>query len=992
MKSKFLLLFSLLISGPSVLAQPALTELVKGFTKPPHSAKPGVYWYFMDGNIDKASMTKDLEAMNKAGIGNLIFLEVDQGVPRGKNGFMSEAWQECFVHAVRECERLDIELTLGVGPGWTGSGGPWVPMEQTMKHLVQSAVKVQGGKEIKVSLPKAPPHQPFFGEGAFTPELKKKWLEYYEDVAVIAYPTPGDTSRIPDWQEKALVYRAPYSSMKGVKPWLQVPLGAHESGLGYIKPETVLDITNKMDADGTVNWKAPKGSWTIVRLGMRNNGAVTRPAPMAGLGFECDKMDTTALKEHLDFYVGKLLAKIGPIDTKKVGGFKRLHMDSWEMGAQNWTNDFRQEFKARRNYDPLVYTPAYEGIVVGHPVQTEQFLWDVRQTAQELVLERHAGYIREYGRRYGLELSIEPYDMNPTSDLDLGAVADQVMAEFWSKGFGFNSSFACIEGTSIAHIEGNSIVPAESFTSQDGEGWKMYPGRMKNQTDWAFACGINRLVFHTFQNQFLPDGVVPGATMGQYGVHWDRNQTWWPMVNGYHDYVSRCQYLLQQGNTVADILYLVPEGAPHVFLPPPSAIGDDKVLPDRKGYNFDACSVSQLRQAKVKDGKIVFPGGGSYSVLMLPETTDMSMYLLAAVQLLVNDGATVVGNAPIRPPGLGGFPVSDQAALIWADQNNIVNRMLDKDRKGKMISGWSAEAGSLYPKYEKTASLLSSMNIQPDFESDAPIRYTHRQWPGTDVYFVSNTTDEKLTANLKFRSSRKRMEIWNPIDGSRKLPNLNYQNSAGSKLNESFEPYQSLFVIFTDDTLSELAAYDLYKEFTTKSLDKGWKVTFDKKLGGPKAPVRFDSLVDWTTHSNDSIKYYSGIATYRTTFDRSLPGKRVMLNLGKVSNMCRVKVNGKELGIVWTAPWEIEITSALKDKNNLLEIEVVNLWPNRIIGDEKLPYDGLKDDNTWPDWLVNGTKRTSGRVTFSTFPWFYNKESALLPSGLVGPVQLLYQK
>jgi hypothetical protein len=235
------------------------------------------------------------------------------------------------------------------------------------------------------------------------------------------------------------------------------------------------------------------------------------------------------------------------------------------MGAQNWTPRFREEFKKRRGYDPLPYYPVYAGNVVGSVEVSERFLWDLRQTAQELVLENHAEHVKVYGKRNGLQLSIEPYDMNPTADLELGSVADLPMAEFWSRGLGFNSSFSCIEATSIGHVNGKSLIAAEAFTAQDNEGWKQYPGAMKNQGDWAFATGINRFVYHTFQNQFLADSLRPGATMGPYGVHWDRNQTWWPMVGAYHNYISRCQYVLQQGRTVADILYLTPEGSPHVF-------------------------------------------------------------------------------------------------------------------------------------------------------------------------------------------------------------------------------------------------------------------------------------------------------------------------------------------------------------------------------------------------------------------------------------------
>ena len=258
--------------------------------------------------------------------------------------------------------------------------------------------------------------------------------------------------------------------------------------------------------------------------------------------------------------------------------------------------------------------------------ESERFLWDLRQTAQELVVENHTGYVMKYAKRYGLGVSIEPYDMTPMADMELAASCDMPMCEFWSLG-GFNTAFGVAEGTSVSHLLGQAVVPAESFTAVDN--WKQHPGSMKNQGEWAFAAGINRFVYHTFQHQSLPDSLRPGMTMGPYGVHWDRNQTWWPMVDAYHRYVARCQYMLQQGRTVADLLYLAPEASPFVFLAPESAYEyENPALPDRKGYNFDACPPSMLYKAEVKENMIVFPGGATYRVLVLPYFKTMTPELL----------------------------------------------------------------------------------------------------------------------------------------------------------------------------------------------------------------------------------------------------------------------------------------------------------------------------------------------------------------------------
>lgn len=987
----------------SVSAQ--TSALKPGFLHPPATAMPGVYWYFMDGNLSKAGITADLEAMKAAGISNVTFLEVNVGIPRGKVDFLSEAWQDIFTHAVRESERLGIEITLGIGPGWSGSGGPWVTPAQSMQHLVASRVTVSGNDKKPLILPLPSPRNPFFGDGVFTTDLKKQWTDFYEDVAVLAFPTPVEALQIKDIDEKALYYRAPFTSMAGVKPYLPAP-GVYDQlpAASLINKKQLIDVTKALQPDGTLNWTVPPGNWTIMRFGVRNNGAITRPAPFPGLGFEADKLDTTAINAHLDHYIGTLLRKLGKRNPALPGGLKRLHMDSWEMGAQNWTPHFREAFKQRRGYDPLPFYPVYTGSIVESLEISERFLWDLRQTAQELVLENHAGQVKKYAHRHGLSLSIEPYDMNPTADLELGAIADIPMCEFWSKDLGFNSAFSCIEAVSIAHVNGQSLVPSEAFTAQNDEGWKQYPGAMKNQGDWAFAAGINRFVFHTFQSQLLADSLKPGMTMGPYGVHWDRNQTWWPMVGDYHRYLSRCQYLLQQGNTVADILYLTPEGAPHVFQPPASALSGDAVLPDRRGYNFDGCAPGQLYKAGVKDGRIVFPGGASYRILVLPAVTTMTPPLLEKIRSLVLAGAIVTGIPPQHAPGLSGYPASDKKVQALA-------RTLWDSRltgKGKIIRSY-APAGELYPHYDSTAAILAGIGVAQDLEADENIRYTHRSTGNMDIYFVSNRGNAPVTSNAIFRSYVGAPQLWDPMTGNmRMLPEYHHSGSCTS-IPLQLEAGESYFIVFAKEGMAkevssnnkgsatasagETAATALAspKNFPAKTtwftLTGPWKVAFDPKWGGPESST-FDSLQDWTKRSETGIRYYSGMAVYRKTFD--LPaGERkrsCMLQLGTVNNLARVVLNGKDLGVVWAAPWQIDISSALQQKDNQLEITVANLWPNRLIGDEQRPDDGVQNGQ-WPEWLLKGQPRSSGRYTFATWK-FYNKDSPLLPSGLLGPVTI----
>ena len=644
---------------PTELALP----LEQAFENPPDSARPWVYWYFMDGNTTREGMKADLDAMKKAGIGGVLILEIGAGrPPRGPVEFLSPKWLELFGYAIAEADRLGIEVAVGTGPGWCGAGGKSVKPDDAMQHTVASETTVTGPLDYSSVLPIPAPRAPFFGVRTLTSELRKEWESYYRDVAVLAFPEPEGAERLPDADEKAIYQRAPFSSRRGVKPYL-TPSHKAVPPEKCVDPAKVVDLTAKMDASGRLTWRVPEGRWTILRVGRRLTGQTTRPAPRPGLGFETSKFDRGAIERHLHDYADKILAAAGP--RRPGRGLTTLHFDSWEMSAQNGSAEFFKEFERRRGYSPLPYIPAINGRIVRSTEITERFLFDWRQTAQELVIENQLLPIKEFAHSKGLVMSSEPYDMNPCCDITSGAVADVPMCEFWSKGMGCPAEYSCVESVSIAHTMGRPVVGAEAFTAS-AEYWKQYPGSMKAQGDWALAFGLNCFKFHTYQHQpSMTD--KPGMTMcGYYGVNWHRNQTWWPMVDSYHRYLTRCQWLLRQGRPVSDILYLLPEGAPMVFQPPKDAFMDGD-FPDRKGYSFDGCSPEVfMSRAKFIDKKIDFEGGATYSVLVLPKVDAMTPALMKKILECAEAGVKIVGGVPRKSPSLSGYPTCDEevAALV----------------------------------------------------------------------------------------------------------------------------------------------------------------------------------------------------------------------------------------------------------------------------------------------------------------------------------------
>jgi alpha-L-rhamnosidase len=959
--------------------------LEKDFLTPPDSARPWVYFMVMDGNLTREGITADFEAMKRAGIGGVIFIEVNVGIPRGPVKFMSAEWQDLFGHAVAEADRLGLEFALATGPGWCGAGGPWVKPDDSMQHLVACETNVLGGTHFDAVLPRPLPHTPYFGKDKLTPPLAKEWSEFYRDEYVLAFPTPDGKTRIADIGEKAIYYRDPYSSKQGVKAFLPAPAEFSLSSTNEcIAAARIIDLTDKLQPNGRLSWDVPPGNWTVMRFGRTLTGQTTRPAPEPGLGFETDKFSKAAMAAHFENFI-KPLAERNRAHIHADRGWTTLHFDSWEMSAQNWTKNFRAEFQKRRGYDPLPWLPALSGHVVDNQEMSERFLWDLRQTAQELVIQNQIGSIKEFGAQLGLKkLSVEPYDLNPCADLELAAPADVPQCEFWAQGHGFTTDFSAFEAVSIAHTLGRTVTAAESFTSAPGEDWKLFPGAMKNQGDWALCCGINRFIFHRYQHQPWLDR-APGMTFASYGVHWDRTETWWDMVPAYHLYLARCQALLRRGQPVADILYLTPEGAPMVFRPPSSALTDG--LPDRHGYNFDGVApTALLNEAVVKDGKIIFPGGMSYRLLVLPEFETMTPRLLAKIKELIEAGATVIGAPPKKSPGLENFPACDAqveqlAKELWGDGQPLAEQKIGKGcllfdagiktrNPVEKITNQTKTDG-IYPNYSVTAEILSRMGVSPDFSTDGDVRYIHRHDGAAEIYFVASRTNAAQKAVCQFRVVGRQPELWNPVTGERRdLPDFSESHGVTS-LPLEFAANESYFVIFRKaGNPVESAEKNFAPSETILPLTMPWTVAFDPKWGGPTNVV-FTELQDWSQSADAGIKYYSGKAVYRTQFDfndAGAPGKKLFLVLGDMNGMASVKLNGQDLGVAWCPPWRVAVArEILRAKNNQLEITVANLWPNRLIGDLNLPVEK--------------------RLAWTTRNPF-KKESPLLPSGLLGPVAL----
>jgi hypothetical protein len=756
-----------------------------------------------------------------------------------------------------------------------------------------------------------------------------------------------------------------------------------------IARESILDVSDKVDAMGRLRLKLPTVSgsskarqWTILRFGYTPTGSRVAPAGCGGEGLECDKLNPDALDLHFQNALEPFFKS-----TAQGSAIKGVHVDSFERGAQNWTARLPAEFVSRCGYDLRPWLPSLTGRVVESVLDTERFLWDFRKTITSLFHENYFGRMRTLCHKAGKEFSAEAYHQSQFDNVSAGGLADIPMCEAWV-GPGIPGPYWMKLGASPAHLYGRPVVGAEAFTCSDSNGgdWSTDPWAIKELMDAIFCGGVNRLVFHVYVHQPWAD-LRPGQTLGGAGTHFERTNTWWRHMPAFTRYISRCQHLLKQGRFVADVLYFTGENSPITSISP----AGDAALP--RGFDYDVCDSITIRNLRVQDGNLTLANGGSYRVLVLPDEPTMTPQLLGHIGELIKAGATVIGPKPSFSPSLSNQPQADSqvrqlAQSIWGDCDGDRIKMHTYG-KGRVF--WGQPLGDI----------LAKCGIHPDLETaaDQPeIRFIHRSLNEGELYFLASASDKPQKLDVGFRAPVQGLpQLFNPLTGEiRPLPKFRREGNQ-TVIPMEFEPRQSWFVLMAKTGLPGPAAGEANFPKITAAVDLTgpWEVAFDPKWGGPPR-VLFQSLEDWSRRPEPGIKFYSGTAIYRKTFTRAphLGTNGLYLDLGKVRNVASVRLNGREVGTVWCAPWRVEITEALTSGENTLEIEVTNLWPNRMIGDEQLPEDcewngiGTRTLRSWPDWLVKETRRPSGRYTFSTTN-FYTKDSKLLESGLLGPVRLV---
>jgi hypothetical protein len=736
-----------------------------------------------------------------------------------------------------------------------------------------------------------------------------------------------------------------------------------------VSPGDVIELTGKMTVDGTLRWTAPPGRWMVLRIGYSLTGHENGPAPAESTGLEVDKLNREFVKSYIDSYLKMYKDLVGPTMMGK-DGISFLLTDSIEVGTQNWTDNMLSEFQKRRGYDARPWLPALTGIVIKGPADTDRFLWDFRRTIGQLLAENHYGEISEEMHKNGMSYYGEALEFHRPmlgDDMEMRSRTDVPTGAMWTfprDGSPTPSYLADLRGAaSVAHIYGQNLVGAESMTS-GGPAWSWYPGNLRMIADLEFDLGVNRFLIHESTHEPLVNR-APGLTLGIAGQFFTRNETWAEEAGPWITYLARSSYLLQQGHFCADVAYFYGEEGPLTGLFGWKAQQD---APEGYGYDFVNSDVV-LNRLSFANGRLVTPGGTSYRILYLGGRSGrMTLPVLRRLRDLIAQGAVVVGSRPLDSPSLSDDEKEFQmvADQLWGVKEISASTSMHEFGKGRVYVGKTA------------GEVLADLNEPKDFEYTRPevdtaFLFVHRRLSDGDIYFVDNRKDRDETIQATFRVAGKTPELWDAVSGKATPVSYTIANDR-TTIPLHLIPFESTFVVFRTPATALSQQLPEQRRITVSTLkdnlDLDWNVGFQPLRGAPET-THFDRLLSWPNSPNQGVKYFSGTAAYSKTIQAPAswftPGTSLWLNLGDVENVAQVEVNGKSLGILWQAPYRVDLAGTLVPGKNVVTIKVTNLWVNRMIGDQQ--------PNA--DWRYTNA---------DILP--YKANSPLLRSGMLGPLEI----
>jgi hypothetical protein len=967
----------------AVLAQQTEADNYKvmreGFSNPAGIARPKVYWWCLNGNIDTIRAEQEFLAMKEAGIEGFDLFEIgvsreDPLIPGGP-AFLSDESLKIIKFVIDKAGELELSVGLNLASSWN-AGGSWTKPEHAGKSLYYSKISIKGnssGQSIKVPFPQiAFPKASLIGgtDKSLVPFRTDGRPVYYEEVAVLAIP--ADVKR------------------------------------NSLDTTRIINVSGFFNADtDQLNWKAPPGDWEIHRYVCSNSGQqLVLPSPSSA-GLTLDHFDSVAVRTHLMYVINRLKPVIGDFRNTAL---KSFYLASYEARGFVWTSSLPAEFRKINGYDIYKFLPSIFNPELFHEESVEKLQTDFKKTLSELMINNLYKKAKEICNNHGLKINCEaggpgyPLYNGPAEPLKALGALDIPRGEFWvnhSRYYKYgdgNDSIDILrvvkEVAAASHIYERGIVEEEAFTSF--QHWQEGPVDLKPIGDRAFCEGMNRIVFHGFSHN--PTGMGFPGIVYHAGTHFNDKRVWWSKTKPFVDYLSRVSYVFQEAKFVSDVLYYYGDRVPNAVTP------KNTRFIAGPGYDYEVINTEiLLNNLTVKNGRLLLTNGAEFSILALEDEEVINPAVLIKLNELAEQGAIIIGARPKKPGELVNHPSIGKATeklikKLWVDAGDPSN--IKPGKKGRIYAGI------------KPLDMLKVLGVPSDINYHGKesflLDYIHYQKPGLDFYFIRNTTDEWVSRECGFRQKFMIPEIWDPLTGEVVPVPVYNQDKEYINIPVTLAPYGSYFVVFrkgaqtadyagirndglhppliefTENGIHFLkeGAFELIHNSGSRKVDNrqkvqvidgAWNVSFTKDRGAPDSVI-IPELASWTSNQIDGIKYYSGIGKYQKTFvyenDTELTeDQRVYIDLGNVAKVAELWLNGTQLGITWTKPFRYDITNYIKNGENLITIEIANTWSNRLTGD-----------------AITGEKYTSTNIkVMNRMPW---SEIPLIESGLLGPVKI----
>ena len=944
----FIKIIAVTLITASLLTQwkkPGNELLEGGFVNPSIENRPLAFWDWLNGYVDTAKMVYELEEMKNKGMQGAFIWDVgslaDPGkiIPTGP-AFLGEESLGYISLALKTGGRLGLNLGMIASSSWN-AGGDWIKEADASKELLSINQIVSGPSKQKITIGR--------------PKSRKGEAKVYSLISSIAIPHSGSKQ------------------------------------IDYTEDKTIALDKFTLE-DKYIDWEVPEGKWDVISFFMCNTGQnLECPSPNS-IGLMIDHLSRRATKSHFD----TILTRLAKVSTPE-NHLKFLEVDSYEVWpAKDWSPGFIQEFISRFGYDPKPFMPLLQGYSSIDSVVGERFLGDYSRLVSDMIIENHFAQSVDIANENGMQMFAEAgHGGYPRVDpLKAFGNTNIPMGEFWNR----QRFWVTKEAASAAHIYGKKVVASESLTGWNH--WQHGPTDYKQLFDMAFCEGLNQVFFHTFAHN--PEIAGKPGFAYHAGEHINVNTTWWEMARPFMDYLSRCSYMLRQGNFVGDACLYYGDQAPNLV--PPKRI-DPNIKPlyddnhclhcglpkpvnpgELTGYDFDYINADIItKDLTAENGKLLLPSGQSYKVMLLPDRDDISLEVLKRLDKLIYKGAVVIGRRPERTTSLKNYPDCDREVKAIAEKlwGKCDGKTILSNRYGKGTIYWG----------KSVKQVLEELNVRPDFEvsgidnRDLHIDYIHRQTKTEDIYFVSNSSQVEQEIKCTFRVDKSMVpELWDAESGLIQRDVKFSKVKDGISIELILDPISSRFVVFRNSSMGKNDAglkynlqYGFHKNKKAEAIYEhiditaNWDISFNPDMGGPKS-FRLEKLISWSDIDEKGIKYYSGSATYTRNFiikeEVLSKGTEAYVDFENIQEMARVFVNGNDCGIVWTPPYKARITPYLKAGTNTITVQVINTWNNRIVGDLIIP---------------DGKAYTSTNIKNK-----FSKKSSLLNSGLMGNAEIIF--